>query len=656
MKKILLLTVSLVAYATVAFAGLWGSSGSTGSGAVYMADCSGITSGFCIDTDDGAIYYWNGSAVVASGGSGDYTLPTSSGSVLGGIKIGSGLSIDGNGVASTAVTATNALVGSCTGLPCLDGTSDGGDLIKLYGAGGYWTALQAGSSVANRSWRLPIAAAPAAGATQVLTMDEYGQMAFMGLPDVSGKVLSSTTAGVLSWATAGSGSVADTVYGASWNGNTTTAPSMNVLYDKIETIAAGALPTVTEGQILQGNSSGELTPVSVPFLTASDVYSLWTGTGYMKKDGSADAGPVFPYPGAGIPKSTGTAWDTSYTVTTDIINTTPTDHTSIASAKAVTDAIANVSVGAFAFDTYPSYSDSAHVTGLAVNGTTLAIYSSTAGKWLTTTLSDSLGATPSSFTLTVDIVDGNATDSVTVGGTARTTDGTWTGLSGATSFTVTPDTGRVGDCTGDGISGTAPNKSALMTESRSMTCTFASDLNLYTDSFEGADENPLASPWTTVTSTNDIKSVSGKALSTTSESVSYYSDTTGVDQYSKVTFGSGSSYTDAAGPIVRASSSAKTYYQLIRRNSSGKLAIYRVVSGTSTMLVEYTGFTATMGVGTTLELRASGTNPTTLSGLYNGSSIGTAYDDNSDIESGFTGMTINATYAATFSDWEGGDL
>jgi hypothetical protein len=284
MKKTIFLTVACIINATVAFAGLWGSSGSTGSGAVYLADCSGITSGFCIDTDDGAIYYWNGSAVVASGGSGDYTLPEASGSVLGGIKIGSGLSIDGNGVASTAVTATNALVGSCTGLPCLDGTSDGGDFIKLYGGSGFWTALQAGAPAANRSWRLPIAAAPSAGTTRLLNMDENGQMGFVDpatylTPSGVGAALTVTATGfngnlttddntlqeiaqALDDLTIGSASVSDTVYGAGWNGDTTTAPSKNAVYDKIETIAAGALPTVTEGQILQGNSSGVLVATS----------------------------------------------------------------------------------------------------------------------------------------------------------------------------------------------------------------------------------------------------------------------------------------------------------------------------------------------------------------------------------------------------------
>ena len=49
---------------------------------VYQADCSTITNGFCIDTDDGAPYYWDGSTVTAiSGGAVDLTAPGPIGSV-----------------------------------------------------------------------------------------------------------------------------------------------------------------------------------------------------------------------------------------------------------------------------------------------------------------------------------------------------------------------------------------------------------------------------------------------------------------------------------------------------------------------------------------------------------------------------------------------
>jgi hypothetical protein len=40
--------------------------------------------------------------------------------------------------------------------------------------------------------------------------------------------------------TAIDGKVSDTAYGGSWDGNTTTAPSKNAVYDKIETISGGS--------------------------------------------------------------------------------------------------------------------------------------------------------------------------------------------------------------------------------------------------------------------------------------------------------------------------------------------------------------------------------------------------------------------------------
>lgn len=116
-----------------------------------------------------------------------------------------------------APTLANALVGDCTVGPCLDGTSDGGTLIKLWaGTGSYWTALQGGAPAANRSWRLPIAAAPSAGTTSLMNMDEYGQMGFvapstfepaLGNPGTTGYVLSSTDAGVRSWIANDAGSM-----------------------------------------------------------------------------------------------------------------------------------------------------------------------------------------------------------------------------------------------------------------------------------------------------------------------------------------------------------------------------------------------------------------------------------------------------------------
>lgn len=53
---------------------------------------------------------------------GSYTLPTATGSVLGGIKIGSGLSIDGNGVVSA--TGGGATTGTFTAVVGVDHTID----------------------------------------------------------------------------------------------------------------------------------------------------------------------------------------------------------------------------------------------------------------------------------------------------------------------------------------------------------------------------------------------------------------------------------------------------------------------------------------------------------------------------------------------------
>jgi hypothetical protein len=45
--------------------------------------------------------------------------------------------------------------------------------------------------------------------------------------------------------TAGAALISDAVYGAGWNGDTTTAPSKNAVYDKIETLAGG-IPTISD--------------------------------------------------------------------------------------------------------------------------------------------------------------------------------------------------------------------------------------------------------------------------------------------------------------------------------------------------------------------------------------------------------------------------
>lgn len=78
----------------------------------------------------------------------------------------------------------NIVVGDGTKGPFFDGSADGGQTLTFYGDNGFWTALQGGAPVANRSYRLPIAALPGAGTTSLMNIDEYGNMgfAFNGIP------------------------------------------------------------------------------------------------------------------------------------------------------------------------------------------------------------------------------------------------------------------------------------------------------------------------------------------------------------------------------------------------------------------------------------------------------------------------------------------
>jgi hypothetical protein len=151
-----------------------------------------------------------------------------------------------------------ALVGDCSGLPCLDGTSDGGSWIKLYsGSGSYWTALQAGASAANRSWRLPIDAAPSAGTTRLLNVDEYGQMGFVD---------------PATYATPTGSAASMTVDAAGFNGNLTSAD--NTLQEIAQalddlTVSAGGYTNLTSfvdqnnWKVFYSDGSGDVKELSI---------------------------------------------------------------------------------------------------------------------------------------------------------------------------------------------------------------------------------------------------------------------------------------------------------------------------------------------------------------------------------------------------------
>lgn len=79
----------------------------------------------------------------------------------------------------------------------------------------------------------------------------------------------------------GGGSVSDAAYGVAWNGDTTTAPSKNAVYDKIETLAPASHDHTgsSDGGVLTGDihdSYSELIEVATPSNPAADRGRLFT--------------------------------------------------------------------------------------------------------------------------------------------------------------------------------------------------------------------------------------------------------------------------------------------------------------------------------------------------------------------------------------------
>lgn len=130
----------------------------------------------------------------------------------------------------------------------------------------------------------------------------------------------------------------------------------------------------------------------------------------------------------------------------------------------------------FALDTYPTYEDSPHSSGIATNGTHLAVYYG--GKWLTSgaILSDTLDPAPALYALILTI-SGDST--LTLNSTDYTSSGsphTITDLSGAQSITAAygGSDDRLtwsGTDSGD-VTGSYPTYSITMDAGKSLTATF----------------------------------------------------------------------------------------------------------------------------------------------------------------------------------------
>ena len=139
--------------------------------------------------------------------------------------------------------------------------------------------------------------------------------------------------------------------------------------------------------------------------TAYDATTWDASTAVPTKNAIRDEIETFPTLtfGTGLTETDGTV-----TVTPNTYQPLDTDLTAAAGAGSATNStffgkdaggtvgFHSVSAGSFALDTYPAYEDSPHSgSGIAENGTTVAMYSPTTGKWMTiATMADTLDPAP----------------------------------------------------------------------------------------------------------------------------------------------------------------------------------------------------------------------------------------------------------------------
>lgn len=288
-----------------------------------------------------------------------------------------------------------------------------GDKIILYGGGGYWTSLQAGASVANRAWRLPIDAPPSAGTTRIMNMDQYGQMGFVDpatfasalgtddnyvtdaektkLSNLSGTNTGDQTASGVNITDAGNYFVATTVEAA--------LQELGNVLAAMPNLAAGTGITITEDGGGAGIDTINVTPNTYQAYDANMI--SWPSSISATEVGYLD----------GLTGSISSSLAGKQDSLSSGTNIKTVNGSSLLGSG-------NISIsGTFSFDTFPTYEDSAHNSGIAVNGTTLAVYSTTAGKWLTVGLTDSLDPSPSAPTLTSRTIGTDGT-SLTLGASA----------------------------------------------------------------------------------------------------------------------------------------------------------------------------------------------------------------------------------------------
>jgi len=264
-------------------------------------------------------------------------------------------------------------------------------------------------------------------------------------------------------------------------------------------------------------------------------------------------------------------------------------------------------------------------------------------------------ADPVTYTLTVDIVDGNGTDKITYLGTDYTTDQTFSGLTADATFTVTADVDRAGTCTGAGLIDAGGGTYTANTASEDVTavCTFsASGGTTFTDAFDYSDgvlATVSSGAWSTPTGSSGSVSVVSNKISRTTYGVNGQSLYTGTqfndNQYSQITLGSEAAAND--GIFCRADDSLNGYAAIL--SSSTRIRIQKFVAGSGSDIDVQPADKSLSNATVKLEC-----NGTSLSLYVNDTLYSTATD--ATYTSGYVGVQARNDGTKAMDDFVAGDL
>jgi hypothetical protein len=303
--------------------------------------------------------------------------------------------------------------------------------------------------------------------------------------------------------------------------------------------------------------------------------------------------------------------------------------------------------GTFAFDTFPVYENSAHSSGIAVNATTLAVYSAAAAKWLTVGLTDTLDPALITYSATLTITDASATgDTFTLNSVAYDYTDSPVSVSNLPTDTeaITYTGSNTGACTGD-VTGTGPW--SITGDAASVDCSVSVATTSVTDDFDRAD-GALGSNWTThgVATPAIITNVVYSGTSNTVGYANYSGAAFNDDQYAQVSIASTGS--DSSGATCRMDSSGNGYAAVCTNSTT--CSLYLVTSGSRAYL-QSSYVTVSDITNKTLKITCDGQ-------VITGYLDGIAFDSKTDTTytTGSPGLTVRNNWTKGVDNFEAGNL